>query len=115
MKLEERITILCAQALAADDEAEVQPILAELRLVLHHIEQLRSGLLTAFTGSMFRAKSLSDEKQQPECPDARLMPSMTWRQVVHEIAAEEDHERAVQLSKELNRLLQSKMQTPGQC
>jgi hypothetical protein len=52
MRFEERVTVLCAQALAANDEIEVRKIFTELRHVLHqHIEQLRGGLLVAYTES----------------------------------------------------------------
>jgi hypothetical protein len=41
--LEQRIRELCAQAVAAQDTAELQPILAELRHALReHLEQLKS-------------------------------------------------------------------------
>ena len=41
--LERRIRELCAQAVAARDNNEVQPILAELREALReHVEQLKS-------------------------------------------------------------------------
>jgi len=122
MKLDEQVTILCAQALATNDDAEVRKILAELRLILHqHIEELRGGLLPVLTGSIFGPKSLGDGKPQPDAPKPAKkrparppMSSRTWRQVIQEIADEKDHVRALQLTHELNHLLQSEVQSPGQ-
>jgi len=56
MRFEEQVKVLCAQALAAQDEAEVRRLLAELRLVLHQrIEELRAGLLSAYSASVRRS------------------------------------------------------------
>ena len=121
MKLEERVTVLCAQALAADDDSEVRKILAELRLVLHqHIEQLREGLIAAYSNSMVRTPSASDVwwrrthlSASPAIPLDSDKPARTWRQVVHEIASEQDHAKALQLSQELSRLLQRQSEATG--
>ena len=122
MKFEERATVLCAQALTANDETEVRKILAELRLVLHqHIEQLRGGLLVVYTESMIRLKSSEQTQRghearigimEPENEslagdrDARKDVPRSWQQLVHEIACEQDHDKALQLSQTLGRLLQ---------
>jgi hypothetical protein len=121
MKFEERVAVLCAQALAADDEVQVRKILRELRLVLHqHIEDLRSGLLIAYT-TMIRPNSADDVPQQPgiapTADNATPQPAgvpRTWQQVVHEMACERDHGRMLQLSLELNRLLQRHSETASQ-
>jgi len=124
MRFEERVTVLCAQALATDDDVEVRKILSELRLVLHQrIEQLRNGLLVAYTTSMIRSESFQNARQQPRImppigapmsPDAGEATPRTWQQVVHEISCEKDLGRAVQLSQELSRLLQHHAESPGQ-
>jgi len=121
MRFEERITILCAQALAAHDDVEVRQILTELRLSLHqHIEQLRSGLLVAYS-SLRRpnphAPNLGVTPPEPaaDTREAKHMPPRTWRQVVREIAHETDHGKATLLCQELNQLLQSHSEPPGHC
>jgi len=126
MRFEERVTVLCAQALATDDEADIRKLLAELRLVLHqHIEGLRSGLLVAYAKSMMRTKSVEETRGQPApagsggvatAQHAGRKPPRTWQQVVREIACERDHERALQLSRKLNLLLQQRHRgAPGSC
>jgi hypothetical protein len=124
MRFEERVTVLCAQALGTDDDVEVGKILAELRLVLHQrIEQLRNGLLVAYAGPMIRPESLQSARQQPRImppivapmsPGAAEATPRTWQQVVHEISCEKDLGRAVQLSQELSGLLQRQAESPGQ-
>jgi hypothetical protein len=117
MRFEERVTVLCAQALAANDEIEVREILTELRLALHqHIEQLRGGLLVAYTESMIFLKpseliqrryeariGIMEPEGSAKSQDAGKDVSRTWQQVVHEIACERNHDRALQLSQELSR------------
>lgn len=120
MRFEEQVTILCDEALAADNTKEVRRILAELRLVLHqHIKDLRSGLLAAYMTSVIRpdvrleflehaarlSKPLSAEHPSSN-PDRQAATTRTWQQVVHEIACEKDHARTQQLGLELRRLLQ---------
>ena len=125
MSFEQRVMVLCAQALAANDEADTGKILTELRLVLHQqIERLRSDLLVAYGTSMIRPVVVEDARRQigPVASDAattaqpveRVSPR-TWRQVVHEIAGETNHEKALQLSRELTLLLQGQARAPGSC
>lgn len=123
MRFEELVTILCAQALAADNDSEVRKILAELRVVLHqHVDQLRKELLVAYRRSLIRSESQNAAQQpgtvQPEGPprsqDAEVATPRTWQQVVHEIAREKDHGRALQLSQELSRVLQRHAESLGQ-
>lgn len=122
MRFEERVTVLCAQALAADDDAQVRKLLAELRLVLHqHIEQLRSSLLVAYATKPMR--SAADDLPQrlgitgggrlTKAQPADLESPKTWQQVVREIAGETNHGKALQLSMELTRLLQRHSESPG--
>ena len=121
MKFEERVTVLCAQALAADDDAQVRKILAELRLVLRQrIEQLRSGLLAAYTSSLIRPESVGHEPGiappigAPMSPEAADAKNKTWQRIVHAIACETEHGRALQLSQELSGFLQRHAESPGQ-
>jgi hypothetical protein len=115
MRFEGKATILCAQALAADNDKDAHRILAELRFVLHqHIEQLRSGLMIAYWNRILPAAG--DDANEPETFDAIEMPSpmgpsRTWQQLVHELACEKDHARALQLSHELAYLLQRRAVT----
>jgi hypothetical protein len=45
MRLEERVTELCAQAIAPEDEVQAQSVLGELRGLLHRrIEEFRNTL-----------------------------------------------------------------------
>lgn len=108
--------MLCAEALATNDELEIRSILGELRLVLHQrIEQLRSGLRVAYSKSIARPHSIeadwrSDIVQNNSAgnkPESQKTRPRTWRDVVHEIADEKDHGKALALSQELNRLLGS--------
>lgn len=47
-KFENQVKLLCAQALAAQDEGEVQEILAQLRSLVHQrLEELRRDLSSA--------------------------------------------------------------------
>jgi hypothetical protein len=123
MRFEEQVAILSAQALAAHDEAEVQRLLAELRLVLHQrIEELRAGLLSAYSASMARSKVIGIgahlRRVEPGTmagkPDHACGAPRTWQQVVEEISREDDHRRALQLTQELNRLLQRHAESPGE-
>lgn len=122
MKIEDRVTVLCAQALAADDEAEVRRILSQLRFELHlHIEQLRSGLLSAYPASRVRSTALENALRpqglKPQIAGMNLEDASarrTWQQVVHEIGGEQDPGRALQLSQELSRLLQHHREAPSQ-
>ena len=96
---------LCGRALAAVDEHEIRQALTELRSVLHeHIEQLRSGLITAYVGGNVRAVRELGARENVR-QHATAAPSRTWQQIVHQIASEGDHDRAVQLSMDLTRLL----------
>jgi hypothetical protein len=89
--------VLCARALAAVDESEVQQTLSELRRVLHeHIEELRGGLRAAYTAPKISQQAAWNGSQTT---------AAIWRQIVHQIANENDHQRALQLSIELSRLL----------
>jgi hypothetical protein len=114
MRFESRITTLCAQAVAADDEKEVCRILTELRSVLHrHIEQLRNGLLFAYTKAIVSTSSddfSQSDNVNPEPvavnDDSDKPDPRTWQQVVHELACEENHATALQLSEELGGILQ---------
>ena len=110
MRFEEQITGLCAQALAAVDESEVQQILTELRRALHeHIRQLRDGLLAAYAKNRIRQQPLEDLLREAGAQDKgrnAIETSRTWQQIVHQIAGEEDHNRALQLTLELTRILQ---------
>jgi hypothetical protein len=107
MRFERRVTALCAQALAADNDNDVRAILAELRMLLHqHIEQLRNGLL-AYPDIATKPA----EARQPEtvAPTHLIPPTprlRTWQQVVHELTCEKDQDKALQLSQELAYLLQ---------
>jgi hypothetical protein len=117
MRFEEQVTVLCADALAADDDAQVGKILTELRLVLHqHIEKLRRGLRVAYTSTMIHANSVEDTPQgrgnakiggAPESLPTAERTLRPWQQVVHEIADETDFRKALRLSLELTRFLQS--------
>ena len=120
MRFEDRVTVLCSQALTAMDEMEVRRILADLRFMLHqHIEHLRSGLLVAYTRSVIRSKSAQGLLQSgpngtetiKNSRNATEHSSRTWQQVVHELAREKSHERALQLTRELSFLLQDRQQT----
>lgn len=122
MRFEERITILCGQALAADDDEQVQKILGELRLVLHYrIERLRSGLLAAYASSLIPQHASKDISSavavKQDCAEALpgkdTLNYRTWQQVVHEMACENDHRRALRLSHELSRLLQRAAEASG--
>lgn len=122
MRFEEQVTVLCAEALVASDDADARKILAELRLVLHqHIEQLRSGLLVAYK-SMIRPEAFQHARQKPGLVSPISTPVShegetirgTWQRLVHEIASEEDYGRALQLSQELSSLLQRQAESPGQ-
>lgn len=124
MRFEEQVTTLCAQALAANDGAEVRDILAELRLILHeHIEKLRSGLLAAYSTSIIRPGALEDARQlvrvesvsPAKAQHAGEIPHRTWQQVIHEIARERDYGKVLQLSLELNRFLKHRDRTFGSC
>lgn len=113
MKFEEQITILCARALAENDDLQVQRVLAELRLLLHeHIEQLRSELAVAYTKSLVKPFSTEGTRNLsdliPGQSEAALAQneSKRWQQVVHEIACATDRGSALELSQELSRLLQ---------
>jgi hypothetical protein len=98
MKFEEHVTTLCAQALAARDEKEVQGILAELRHAVHErIEHVRSYLQASYTAAAGTGSK----------PQAR-----TWQQVVREITFERDPKKVLHLARELNALLQSNSE-PG--
>jgi hypothetical protein len=89
--------VLCSQALAAVDESEVQQVLTELRRVLHeHIEQLRSGLIAAYVAPKVNRQAVRNSGEATFA---------MWREIVHEIANENDHHRALQLSIKLSRLL----------
>jgi uncharacterized membrane protein YccC len=100
MKFEDQITTLCAQALAAHEEKEVRQILAELRHVVHQrIEHLRSYLQASYRAAA-RVQTLP-------------APRRTWQNVVHEITHEPDPKRVLQLTRELNTLLQSANDVPG--
>lgn len=124
MKFEERVTVLCAQALASEDDAEVRTILSELRLILHqHIEQLRSGVV-ARAKSIIGRECYEDTNLQPACMQleeagpsqgAHQLPLGRWEQIVHQIAHETDHKRALQLSQELSRILRRHPRPPAQC
>jgi hypothetical protein len=104
MRFEEQVSVLCAQALAAMDEHEVQQVLTELRRVLHeHIEELRSGLLVAYTSANMRLRERITPGSTVELGPART--SKTWEQIVREIARESDHCPARPLGIELRRLL----------
>jgi hypothetical protein len=114
MRFEERVTVLCSEALAADDDVQAGKILTELRLVLHqHIEKLRSGLRVAYTTTMIRANSVggkpphdAESGNTAEVLPRDAKPLRPWQQVVHEIAAETDFRKVLRLSLELTRLLQ---------
>jgi hypothetical protein len=94
MKFEDQVTNLCAEALAAHDEREVRQILAELRQVVHQrIEHLRSYLQASYRASA-RAGTLPALQR-------------TWQNVVHEITFERDPNKVLQLTSELNALLQN--------
>lgn len=117
MCFEEKVTVLCAQALAAHDETEVRRLLAELRLVLHgRIEELRVGLLSAYSASVRRSKVVGVgphlRERSDEAPgsiartlDEARTSSRSWQQVVQEIVGEHDQRRALLLTEELNGLL----------
>jgi hypothetical protein len=97
MRFEEQVTVLCGRALAAVDDSEAQEALAELRRILHqHILQLRSGLIAAYTTPKISQTALNGH----ETTTVAL-----WRQMVHEIANENDHQKALHLSVKLRRLL----------
>jgi hypothetical protein len=122
MRFEDQVAVLCAKALATDDDIEVRHILTELRTVLHqHIEELRSGLVT-YTASVIRRKSVEtigsaclDESHESTIdPDQPGKAPRTWRQVVQLIASERDQRKALQLSVELSRLLQHGTEASGQ-
>lgn len=94
MKFEDQVTNLCAEALAAHDEKEVRQLLAELRQVVHQrIEHLRSYLQASYRAAA-RVQTLP-------------APQRTWQSVVHEITHERDPKRVLQLTHELNALLQN--------
>jgi hypothetical protein len=64
MRFEDRVMVLCGEALAADDAAEVRAILTELRLILHQrIEQLRGKLRVAYSTSMIVPQSFEYARQ----------------------------------------------------
>jgi hypothetical protein len=114
MRFEERVAVLCAQALAAKDDVEVRNLLAELRLALHqHVEELRTGFLAAYTKARSRALQsapLPELVHDDAAPTTSKLPEepglRTWRLVVHEIASEKDLSKALQLCQELTSLLQ---------
>lgn len=132
MKFEERVTVLCSQAVAADNETEALEILTELRSVLHHhIERLRSGLTVAYpkSGPIKSAKTQTAGAEfetlgfePPIVRSAELnptrdantrkdnseagKPSSTRQQRVHEIGDEQHKGRATHLNAELTSLLQ---------
>jgi hypothetical protein len=115
MTFEDQVKVLCAEALEARDEAQVHEILTQLRQVLHHrIEQLRGTLQSGYAASLRRsriveirsrsgeiARSEDDAEESPNLPKRKLPPS------VHEIKLERDPKRALQLSRELSRLMQN--------
>jgi hypothetical protein len=114
MTFEDQVKLLCAQALGAHDEAQVHEILTQLRHVLHHrIEQLRGTLQRGYAASLRRSRIVEirsrcgettgseNAEESPNQPKRKLQPS------VHEIRLERDPKRALQLSRELSRLMQS--------
>jgi len=116
MGFEEQVPLLCAKALAAHDEEEARKVLAELRIILHqHIEQLRSGLLAAYSASLILT-DLPDATPKPgiiqpagpaTIAQEEPIPHRAWQQIVREIACAPDHRKALRLGKELNRILQA--------
>ncbi len=111
MRFEERVALLCAQALAASDDAEIRTVMEELRLVLHQrVEELRSGLLATYivtqssrlkTGQLFAKNAPAEDTAANE-----LHVSHTWRRLVQEISHETDRAKALQLCQQLAGLLQ---------
>ena len=98
MRFEEQVRLLCARALAAVDDSEVQAALAELRSLLHqHILHLRNGLMAAYANPKISRQTVPDGRE----PSTVAL----WRQIVHEIASEKDHYKALHLSLKLRRLL----------
>lgn len=110
MGFEEKVKLLCAQALNSDDSVEVGTILGELRLLLHRrIEQLRTGLIIAYAtplvDSVKPGGGVAMTEATKKTQAARKTPRKSWHQLAEEIAAESDPRRALQLSFELRRLL----------
>lgn len=115
MKFEEQVTGLCAQALAADDDATAQELLSELRVVLHQrIEKLRNGLRAAYPTSRVQSAPIDEgappraaqSNIPPRSARAHVKPPKKWQQVVHAIAGETDAGTALRLSLKLTGLLQ---------
>lgn len=111
MPFEEKVKLLCAQALATDDSVEVGTILTELRHLLHRrIEQLRTGLIVAYAAPIIEntqpleSTAQVDSMGQSETGQDRA--DQSWHQLATNIAQETDPRKALQLSRELRRFLQ---------
>lgn len=116
MNFEEQVTSLCAQAVAANDQTEAQRIIAELRSTLHRrIEELRKGLIHSYplAGNVPQGIEKVERKQevrvQLEEQDRPLNHLRTWIKVAVELAEERSSQKALQLSKELDRMLREQV------
>lgn len=115
MRFEDQVRVLCAQALGTRDEAEVHEILTELRFVLHQrIERLRGTLQSGYAASLrrsriveIRSRSGEPANKSEETETSTNWPTKKWQTIVHEIKLERDPKRALLLSRELSRLMQS--------
>jgi hypothetical protein len=122
MRFEEQVTGLCAQALAAEDDAKARELLGELRTVLHQrIEKLRNGLFAAYPPQVHPA-SINDALRPlaaptritAQAPRTHVKAPKRWQQVVHAISGETDAGTALRLSLELTGLLQLRTETKSQ-
>jgi hypothetical protein len=112
MRFEDQVRTLCAQALGTRDETQVHEILSELRSILHQrIEQLRGTLQTSYAASLQRSRIVEirsrrgdPENQLEDAEPSSALPKK-WQTIVHEIRLEKDPQRALVLSRELNRLM----------
>jgi hypothetical protein len=115
MRFEDQVRVLCARALGTRDEVQVHAILAELRFVLHQrIEQLRGTLQSGYAASLrrsriveIRSRSSEPAVKSKDTETSSNWPKKKWQTIVHEIKLERDPKRALVLSRELSRLMQS--------
>jgi len=116
MNFEERVTSLCAQAVAATDETEAQQIIVELRATLHRrIEELRKGLIHSYPlpGNVTLRVEQVERRPRARGPleerGGALNHLRTWIKVALELAEERSGQKALRFSQELDRMLREQV------
>jgi hypothetical protein len=121
MTFENQVRVLCSEALEARDETQVHEILTELRQVLHQrIERLRGTLQSGYAASLRRSRIIEIRSRSSEVGRSKEAGKSNFSKkqvspIVHEIRLERDPKRALELNKELNRLMQNYTESSPSC